>query len=120
MSLRRYSPMKQSMGTTWPREVREAAMRRDKGCIGPRIGMPGLCVGEVELDHVRASGGIGMKSRSTLDNAASLCAAHHRLKTNEGRTWRPKILLYLEVVSDPHAHCVDPCGLDCIARMPPQ
>jgi hypothetical protein len=58
--------------------------------------MPDVCLGAVELDHVRASGGMGMKSRSTLDNAASLCGRHHDLKTREGRTWRPLLLEYID------------------------
>lgn len=96
MSLRRYSELRPSKGTVWPPEVREAAWQRDHGCIGPRVGMPEVCLGGVELDHVRASGGIGMKSPSTLDNAASLCGRHHRMKTEDGKRWRPVILEYID------------------------
>ena len=107
--------MKPSMGTQWPPEVRQAAWDRDHGCIGPRIGMPDLCLGEVQLDHVRASGGISMKSRSTLDNAASLCVRHHDLKGREGRKWRPVLLDYIARASgdcghvDPVFGCLGPC-----------
>lgn len=113
MSLRTYKPMKQSRGTVWPTDVRIAADLRDRGCLGPRVGMPDECFGDIELDHIRASGGIGMKSRSTLDNAASLCSTHHRIKTNAGRTWRPVLLDYIERVGDPHAAHVDPCSATC-------
>jgi hypothetical protein len=106
--VRRYTNIKPSKGTTWPVEVREAAYARDQGCLGPRVGMPGECAGEVELDHIRASGAIGMKSRSTLDNAASLCGTHHRIKTNAGRTWRPLLIDLVErLMSGDCAH-VDP------------
>jgi 5-methylcytosine-specific restriction endonuclease McrA len=58
--------------------------------------LPGDCHGRLELDHVRASGGLGMKSRTTLDNLVTLCAAHHRYKTEHGRTVRPLLIAYLE------------------------
>ena len=97
--MRRYAPIAPSKGTTWPTAVREAAYARDGGCVGPLVGMPGECQGGVELDHIRASGGIGMKSRSTLDNAATLCGSHHRVKTNAGKTWRPVLLEYVEFMA---------------------
>jgi hypothetical protein len=62
--------------------------------------MPGECYGALEPDHVRASGGISMKSRSTLDNGAMLCSNHHRLKTENGRTWRPILLDYIDGKSE--------------------
>lgn len=102
--MRRGAPLKPSQGTTWPVEVREAARARDNGCVGPLVGMPDSCMGGIELDHIRASGGIGMKSRSTLDNAASLCFSHHALKTREGRTWRPRLLEYVEFMARKAEH----------------
>jgi hypothetical protein len=71
-------------------------MARDGGCVGPRIGMVGDCVGPSELDHIRASGGLSLRSRSTPDNLAVLCGRHHRTKTEAGRTWRPKLLAWVE------------------------
>lgn len=107
MTLRRYAPIAPPKGTVWPTEVRMQAYIRDGGCVGPRVGMPGECSGSLELDHVRASGGIGMKSRSTLDNAAFLCGTHHRWKTAHGREARPLLLAYLERAVAEHRH-VDP------------
>lgn len=86
------NPLKSTGGTRWPDDVRRAAYALHRGCLGPRVGMPGECQGEIELDHIRASGAIGMKSRSTLDNAASLCGFHHRVKTQHGRHWRPLLI----------------------------
>lgn len=71
-------------------------MRLHRGCIGPAVGMPEPCQGGVELDHIRSSGGMGMKSESTLDNAAPLCGVHHRRKTNEGKRWRPRLIALVE------------------------
>jgi 5-methylcytosine-specific restriction endonuclease McrA len=95
--VRRYSPLKPSKGTTWSPEVRLAILRRDNfTCVGRLVGFPlranhmGL-----ELDHVRASHGIGMKSRSTADNGVALCGECHRWKTEHGREARPLLLAYL-------------------------
>lgn len=117
MTLRRYAPIKPYKGTVWPADVRAEIEARDPWCVGPVVGMPGECYGTPELDHVRASGGIGMKSRSTADNGVRLCGGHHRLKTEHGKEWRPKLLDYL--AAGRHFGHVDPCGLDCIARVPP-
>lgn len=93
--MRRYAPLAASRGTVIPYAVRKAVNARDNGCVGPRVGMPGDCLGSLELDHVRASHGIGMKSQSTVTNLAVLCGSHHRLRTEYGRIWRPKLLAYL-------------------------
>lgn len=94
--LRRYAPIRSSAGTRIPTDIRAAVRERDGGaCLGPRVGMPGECAGGIELDHVRASGGMGMKSPTEADNLVSLCGAHHRMKTAEGRRWRPRLLALL-------------------------
>lgn len=79
--------------------VRDAVLRRDNGCVGPRLGMPWRCHWHLELDHVRASGGLGLRSPSTPDNLVTLCSDHHRLKTEDGRRWRPVLLEYLRRVA---------------------
>lgn len=103
MTLRRYAQMKPSKGTVIPLSLRVAVKFRDMKardewpvCVGPIVGMPGDCAGQSEIDHVRASGGIGMKSPTELGNLVSLCSTHHREKTENGRKWRPKLLAYLE------------------------
>lgn len=95
MTLRRYVSIKPSRGTVIPSKVRDEVKARDRGCVGPRVGMPGECFGGLEIDHVRASGGIGMKSPSEAWNLTVLCAAHHRYRTDHGREWRPKLLDYI-------------------------
>lgn len=96
--MRRYAPMKQSRGTVIPAELRLYVTLRDKGCVG-YARLPGDCAGSLELDHVRASHGIGMKSRTERDNLVTLCGAHHRWKTSHGREARPLLLAYLEGVA---------------------
>ncbi len=98
--MRRYAPMKGSRGTVIPPEVRVIVKERDKHeCVAPWAGLEGSCFGGLEMDHVRASGGISMKSRSTPDNLVLLCAVHHRWKTNHGKAARPLLLAYLERVN---------------------
>ena len=59
----------------------------EKWCDGPR-----------DVDHVRASGGLGMKSPTHRTNMVVLCRHHHRAKTEYGKVWRPLLLAYLERV----------------------
>lgn len=96
-ALARKTPMRRTRGTTWPPAVAAEITERDDGrCIGPRIGMPEVCLGYPQKDHVRASGALGKKSPSTTDNGALLCGRHHEMKTNDGPTWRPLILSYID------------------------
>jgi hypothetical protein len=97
MALRRYAPLKPSRGTSIPPVLRIEVHHRDRGCVGYGR-LPGDCWGALELDHVRASGGIGRKSRTAADNLVSLCGEHHRYKTAHGREVRPVLLDYLESV----------------------
>lgn len=100
MSLRRYSELKPSSGTTWPPKVRAEIEARDGGyCVAQRAGFPAdvlaRCIGRpTELDHVRA-GGTGMKSDSIPSNGVSLDPWCHRWKTEHGREARPLLLEYL-------------------------
>lgn len=133
VTLRRYSELKPSAGTRWPDAVRAHVASHQPPCLGPIVGMPEPCMGQSELDHVRA-GGTGLKSASIAVNAARTCSAHHRRKTEEGRTWRP---LLLDAIAALHGDCeacraeqmdeygvpfpnvhashVDPCGPLCRA-----
>lgn len=82
-----------------PAELRRQVINRDQRCVGPKIGMPHGCEFPLEVDHVRASGGLGMKSPTTADNLVTLCRGHHRMKTEGGRTWRPLLIEYLRSVT---------------------
>ena len=89
-----------------PESLWDYIIRRDDGCVAPRLGLgvERACFGRVEVDHVRASGALGKKSPSTADNLVSLCGQHHYLKTMNGRTWRPRLIEYInekEGIRDP-------------------
>jgi 5-methylcytosine-specific restriction endonuclease McrA len=76
--------------------VRDHVRRRDQGCVFARLGIPHTCIGQLELDHVRASGALGRKSASSPDNLVLLCPLAHREKTLHGRRWRPVLLAWIE------------------------
>lgn len=110
MTLRRYAPLSPSAGTQIPLSIRHAVIERDRVCVCVAAGFPAevqaRCPGwPVELDHVRASHGIGMKSESVASNLVCLSAWCHRWKTEHGREARPILLAYLAAASEPeHAH----------------
>lgn len=119
--IRRYAPIAPSRGTEWPTEVRRAIRARDGGyCVGERAGFPpdvlAKCIRvPVELDHVRASGALGMKSRSTVDNGVELDPFCHRWKTQHGKTARPLLIAYIEG-KEPGCTHVDPVFGCCDSR----
>ena len=83
--------------------MRKAVLLRDKGCVGPRVGMHEECGSQfgpggqivLELDHVFNSG-FGKRGPSELWNLATLCGWHHRMKTESSRKWREALYEYLE------------------------
>ena len=79
-----------------PPGVRAQVRARDRDCVFARLGIQHDCFGQLELDHVRASGGLGLRSRSTSDNLVLLCPSAHRMKTLEGRRWRPVLVAWIE------------------------
>lgn len=81
---------------------------RDKGCVAALAAAPAgvpvprfNCAGPLDVDHVRASGGLGMKSPTHRTNMVVLCRHHHAAKTQYGKTWRPLLVAYLERVEGP-------------------
>lgn len=105
--------MKPSRGTTWPPEVRAEVERLDSyRCVCARAGFPpdviARCSGiDVQLDHVRASHGTGMKSPSTVANGTLLSSHCHRWKTEHGKEARPLLLDWIARRSADCGH-VDP------------
>jgi 5-methylcytosine-specific restriction endonuclease McrA len=98
--LRRY-PSRHRRDNSRPRDpvapgVRALVRARDRSCVFTRLGIPHDCFGQLELDHVRASGGLGLRSRSAPDNLVLLCPVAHRIKTLQGRRWRPVLLAWIE------------------------
>lgn len=96
--LRRYPrpPAQARPADPIPADVRAQVRARDKGCVFGRLGIGHTCLGRLELDHVRASGGLGLRSASTPANLVTLCPWAHREKTLNGRRWRPVLLAWIE------------------------
>lgn len=99
----RMKPKKVKRDTDAERAEKNYVRARDNGCVASRVakyelqlGVP--CDGPLDVDHVRASGGLGMKSPTHRTNMVVLCRHHHRAKTEFGKTWRPLLLAYLERV----------------------
>jgi len=79
-----------------PPAVRAHVKARDRLCVFTQLAIPHECFGPLALDHVRASGGLGLRSRSTPDNLVLLCPSAHFAKTLHGREWRPVLLAWIE------------------------
>lgn len=89
------TPLKRSRGTVIPPAMKLRVLHRDGGCVGYRLFDPFDCDGGLEIDHVRASGGLGMKSVTCDCNLVALCRSHHRKKTDDGKAYRPPLIRYL-------------------------
>ena len=84
-------------------QLRKDVLLRDKGCVGPRVGMHDSCGSQfgsgtnivLELDHVFNSG-FGKRGPSQMWNLVTLCGWHHRMKTESSRKWREALYEYLE------------------------
>lgn len=119
--LRRYAPMRQSRGTVIPASLRQQVLARDGyQCVVQAVGVDHVCSLGLELDHVRSSGALGKKSRTTLDNLVSTCAVGHRLKTNDGRRIRPLLIDWIDARSGDcqHVDVVSSCP-SCRRRLDP-
>jgi hypothetical protein len=79
-----------------PAAVRAHVRARDRDCVFAQLGVGHDCWGALELDHVRASAGLGLRSPSSADNLVLLCPAAHCEKTLHGRRWRPVLLAWIE------------------------
>jgi 5-methylcytosine-specific restriction endonuclease McrA len=97
-------PPKVKRDTDEERAEKNYVRARDRFCVAPSLPMPATgiairhaspCDGPLDVDHVRPSGGLGMKSETHRRNMVVLCRHHHRAKTEYGKTWRPLLLAYL-------------------------
>jgi 5-methylcytosine-specific restriction endonuclease McrA len=102
--LKRKAP-KVKRDTDQERAEKNYVRARDRGCVARSWGVSPsgvtlTCDGPLDVDHVRASGGLGMKSPTHRTNMVVLCRHHHRAKTEYGKVWRPLLLDYLERVEE--------------------
>jgi hypothetical protein len=83
--------------------VRDTVLRRDQGCVAPRLGAVTPCRGRwgeypprsLELDHVKDQPRMGVRAPSDPAHLISMCRHHHE-------TWatanRPALREYLRRV----------------------
>jgi hypothetical protein len=93
---RRWGRPARSWGDPIPADVRAYVRERDGSCVFTQLAIPHECFGQLELDHVRSSGGLGLRSPSTADNLVVLCPTAHFAKTLNGRRCRPVLLEWIE------------------------
>ena len=58
-------------------EMHEAVIRRDAGCVAPRLDTVDRCSGRLTLDHVKEQPMMGKRAPSDLEHLATLCWHHH-------------------------------------------
>lgn len=96
---------------------------RDGGCLAPRLGGSALdCWGRLRIEHVKVEKRMGRRG----ELLGTLCEGHTEPGMRAGYVWctdaknREAMRAHLLALpANPHAAHVDPCGLDCIARVPP-
>ena len=99
-----------------------AIFNRDGGCLAPRLGGSSMdCWGRNRIEHVKVAPRMGR--RGTL--LGTLCQGHTEDGARAGYCWatdarnREAMRAYLLALpANPHEGHVDPCGIDCIARVP--
>jgi hypothetical protein len=79
-------------------ELREAVLRRDRGCVAPRLGATEYdCHGRLTLDHVKDQPMMGKRAPSDLSHLATLCWTHHL--DGWATSHRPQLREYLARVN---------------------
>jgi hypothetical protein len=88
-------------------ELALAVLRRDQGCVAPRLGGSFMdCGGRSTLDHVKDEPRMGVRAPSDMAHLVTLCEGHH-LWTGWATSHRPELREYLRSVNDEDVQ-VDP------------
>ena len=99
-----------------------AIFERDGGCLAPRLGGSAMdCWGRNRIEHVKVEKRMGRRG----ELLGTLCQGHTEDGARAGYCWatdtknREAMRAYLLALPvNVHESHVDPCGLDCIARVP--
>ena len=76
-------------------ELAIAVLRRDQGCVAPRLGGSSMdCGGRDTLDHVKDEPRMGVRAPSDMAHLVTLCEQHH-LWTGWATAHRPELREYL-------------------------
>lgn len=83
-------------------EVRIAVLRRDAGCVAPRLGAAyHECAGPLTLDHVKDQPRMGQRAPSDMAHLVTICRYHH-IDTGWATSHRPELREYLRSVEGAH------------------
>lgn len=88
--LRRCTPLRRTEFVSKPKRrpglavARATAFARDGGCVGPRLGAPDPCSGELEFDHVADFKAMGAKGPDRADHGQTACVHHHKGRSGDG------------------------------------
>jgi len=69
-------------------ELALAVLRRDEGCIAPRLGGSAMdCWGRNGIEHVKAEPRMGKRAEPRLDRLVTLCDGHREPGARAGYCW---------------------------------
>jgi hypothetical protein len=69
-------------------ELALAVLRRDNGCIAPRLGGSSMdCWGRDRIEHVKAEARMGKRAEARMDRLVTLCEGHTEPGMKAGYVW---------------------------------
>jgi hypothetical protein len=88
-------------------ELALAVLRRDQGCVAPRLGGTAMdCWGRNRIEHVKAEPRMGKRAEPLLSRLVTLCEGHTEPGMRAGFVWcttrenREAMRRYLEEVNE--------------------
>ena len=71
-----------------PPEVAIAVLRRDGGCMAPRLGGSAMdCWGRDRIEHVKAEPRMGVRAEPLMSRLLTLCEGHTEPGMKAGYVW---------------------------------
>ena len=86
-------------------DLRDAVLRRDRGCVAPRLGATSPCQGRLTLDHVKDQPRMGKRAPSDSAHLATVCYGHHL--GGWATAHRPELRSYLHSLHGPAGEVVE-------------
>lgn len=71
-----------------PADLALYVLRRDRGCVAPRLGGTELdCWGRNRIEHVKAEPRMGVRAEARADRLVTLCEGHTEPGMRAGYVW---------------------------------
>lgn len=97
-------------------ELALAVLRRDGGCLAPRLGGSAHdCWGRNRIEHVKAEPRMGVRAEARMDRLVTLCEGHTEPGMRQGYVWattkenREAMREYLRTFAHTHVEPVHGC-----------